>query len=422
MNNNLETEYYKLAEKMGFYYGRVGTHPLIPPEHVYFSLTNRCNLRCIMCDIAKNTSRVEDELTTAQVKDIVLQIKEMGIKHIIFSGGEPLLRSDLFEILEFAINSGIKMVDIITNGTLLTDDTIKKLVNLKLNHITISLDGLKLINSGIRGEMAFEKSERNIDKLNQCKAINNTSFPTLGINFTIMEKNIDDILPMVDFARSKKCNILVFQPILFNNTQMFEKKKSVLWPSEDKITRLREILVQLRDLKRTIEDLYIYTDDKILNALPDYFQGRRPGREFKCYEAIKRIVITYNGGIWSCMGIYGDLKKDKLKNIWFSEAAKKVRFGVKKCKEHCLQDCVYFPSQIYAEIKMFIRNIENSHDGANSEILNKLLERIDYYSGILSQGSGDYLLSPIKLFNLKKEIHQLNSMKALAKRKPRLKK
>lgn len=136
MDNNLEREYNKLQESLGFYFGRVISYPLIPPEHVYFSLTNRCNLRCKMCGIPQNSSEIEDGLSITKIKDITLQIKEMRIKHLIFFGGEPLLKEGLVEIVEFATAKDIEMVDIITNGILLSDDIIQKLIRVKLNHIT----------------------------------------------------------------------------------------------------------------------------------------------------------------------------------------------------------------------------------------------------------------------------------------------
>lgn len=355
-------EYIDFNEKIKFYLGRIISFPLTPVEHVYFSLTNRCNLRCKMCDIPREPSRREDELTTSQIKDIILQIKNMGIKHLIVSGGEPFLREDLFEILEFVKANNIEMVDIITNGLLLNSDSIQKLIRLKLNHITISLDGLGETNNEIRGKGVFGEVEKSLDELNYYKSKYKSSTPTVGINFTIMSENIEDILPMIEFARLKKCNIVTFQPVLFSNIKMFEKKKNSLWPSEGGINNLEETMEKTIKLKDSLNDICIGTDTAVLSAIPDYFKGKRPPKAFKCYEAIKRIVITGEGKVWSCIGIYGNLKEEGLKKIWFSLGAMRVRIKIRKCKEHCLQDCIYYPSDILGEIRKSFKKFRKIYE------------------------------------------------------------
>jgi len=76
---------------LGYYCSRAISQPLTVPEHVYFSLTNRCNLQCRMCSIGSSAADIKRELSTAKIKDIILEIKALGIQHLIFSGGEPLL-------------------------------------------------------------------------------------------------------------------------------------------------------------------------------------------------------------------------------------------------------------------------------------------------------------------------------------------
>jgi MoaA/NifB/PqqE/SkfB family radical SAM enzyme len=402
--NDLEKKYREFEEKLGFYFGRAASYPLIPPEHVYFPLTNRCNLRCQMCDISKNPSSIEEELSTDKIKEIIAQIKDMGIKHIIFSGGEPLLRQDLFEIIQFSVEKSIEMVDLITNGMLLNDDIIQRLIKLKLNHITISLDGLEENNDSIRGRGVFKNAENNIDKFNFYKSKYNSGSPTIGINFTIMDKNINDILPMVDFARGKGCNLILFQPILFNNTKMYEKRKNILWLSPASIVKLEGIIQQLIELKDESGGVFIYTDANVLRALPGYFEGKRPAGAFKCYEGIKRIVITYNGKLWSCLGIYGDLKTNRLQDIWLSKEAQAIRDKAKKCKEHCLQDCVYFPSNIKDQLNTFLKMIDNTGELEGVDFKNRLVGKIKHYIEAAYLRNKKTLLNISKNYAFDKEI------------------
>lgn len=415
MDENLEKQISGLKEKTGFYLSRVVSYPLIPPEHAYFSLTNRCNLRCQMCSIAKNPSRIEQELPVPKIKEIILQIKGLGIRHVIFSGGEPLLRQDLFEILEFAIGNGIVMTDLITNGMLLNEDIIRRLVEIGLNHITISLDGLKENTDRIRGQGVFDKARENMDKLNYYKNKYNSFLPTLGINFTVMDYNVEDILPMIEFASSNKCNIILFQPLLFSNTKMHQKRRNVLWPSEENILRLKDILGEVTSLKAKGPGVGIYTSDDVLKAIPDYFSGKRLSGSFKCHEGIKRVVITCDGKLWSCTGVYGDLNRDDLATIWYSKKAMAVRKTVKKCKSHCLQDCVYFPSNVVSEINDFV-NLTRHEE--KQEARTKILEMIEYYSGVVEALKKNYNLDFFEWLVFKNEVNKIVSLKEKIEKVP----
>jgi MoaA/NifB/PqqE/SkfB family radical SAM enzyme len=418
MNEYLERELIKLEDMVGFYTSRLISYPLIPPEHVYFSLTNRCCLRCVMCDIPKSSGRQSDELSADEAKKIILQIKELGVRHLILSGGEPLLREDLMELIRFSRENGIPWVDIITNGTLCNDEVAQSLIGSGLNHVTISLDGISGVNDAIRGEGSFAKSVEAINKLNYYKEKMKVTSPSIGINFTIMNKNINDILKIVEFAKNNKCNTVVFQPVLVSNISMCDRKKNALWPSAKEILLLEENIRKLISIKEETDDILIYTNPVILKAIPDYFRGKKPGRRFKCYEGIKRIVITCDGKLWSCKGIYGDLKKENLKQIWFSAQAQKIRDTVNKCKTHCLQDCVYFPMDISGQVEHFLSGIDEGQD--NHYVRQRIICRIDYcINELLKRVKPNFLsnfkqkrLEASKLSLIKKEVlknHKLMS-------------
>ncbi len=407
MNEFLERELIKLEDMIGFYTGRLIAHPFIPPEHVYFSLTNRCCLRCVMCDIPQSPGRREDELSTDEVKKIILQIKELGVRHLIFSGGEPLLRRDLTELIRFSRESGIFWVDIITNGILCNDEVAQTLIDSGLNHVTISLDGISEVNDAIRGWGSFAKSVEAIDKLNYYKEKMKLISPSIGINFTILNKNINDMLKIVEFAKSKKCNTVVLQPVLMSNVSMYDRKKNALWPSGKEMPLLEENICKLVTMKEETGGVLIYTDSAILKAIPGYFRGKKPGRRFKCYEGIKRIVITCDGKLWSCKGVYGDLKKENLRQAWFSVQAQKIRDTVNKCKAHCLQDCVYFPMDIEEQVEHFLSGIENDLDNAN--VRERIISRIDFCINELSKRIKSNFLGNFSQKRL--EIYKLNVLR-----------
>jgi radical SAM protein with 4Fe4S-binding SPASM domain len=102
---------------------------------VLWEITSRCNLRCRHCYISKG----ERELPWPEVKQIADSLSNLGIEEVILSGGEPLLRRDIFEIVDYLHKLG-HGVDVCTNGTLLTDDAARELSHY-LSEISVSLDG-----------------------------------------------------------------------------------------------------------------------------------------------------------------------------------------------------------------------------------------------------------------------------------------
>ncbi len=406
MDKYLERELIKVEDMIGFYASRIISYPLVPPEHVYFSLTNRCCLRCVMCDIPKSPGSQENELSADEVKRIILQIKDLGVRHLIFSGGEPLLRDDLIEFVRFSRENGIPWVDIITNGVLCDDQITQKLIKAGLNHVTVSLDGISEVNDIIRGEGSFQKSAAAIDKFNYYKDKLNARHPSIGINFTILNKNINDMLRIVEFAKSKRCNTVVLQPVLVSNISMHDRKKNALWPSEDELTILEKNIHILINMKEKDCQSIIYTDPAILKSIPGYFKGKRPGKHFKCYEAIKRIVITCDGKLWSCSGFYGDLRKDRLRQVWFSAEAQKIRSTVRRCKAHCLQDCVYFPMDLTRQVKRLLSGLGDNQD--NNGIHQRLIASIDY---CVAKLTGHMKSNFMSYLSLKRELNKLNAVK-----------
>lgn len=371
----LEKRWLDLKRNCDYYFSRVIDYPLCPPEHVYFSSTGRCNLKCKMCSIPRPENRIEDELTTLEVKTLIDQIADMKIDHLTFSGGEPLLRKDIFELIEYAVDKKIRMVDMISNGLLINEKAAKKLVSSGVTHITVSIDGLEEADDFIRGKGSFKKAVKALDLINKYR---NNNFPSLGINFTIMDCNIGHILPIIDLAREKQCNIVVFQPVLSDNTDMQERNRNELWVSQKNIPLLKKTMEEVINLKKTMRDLTIHVNERILAMVADYFSGLPLGGNLQCYECIVRIVVSHNGDLWTCKGIYGNMKTGLLRSRWLSFKAKTIRQDIKQCQNHCLQSCIHLAelSDVYSEIGKFESAITGGQaDGEYGEKLTALLER-----------------------------------------------
>jgi len=161
-----------------------------PIPVVVWNTTSKCNLKCIHC-YANAGSQSDAELTTDEAKDFLNDLAEMRIPVLLFSGGESLLRKDLFELASFITSKGIS-ISLSTNGTLISEEIAEKLKKAGFSYIGVSIDGLQDTNDKFRRiKGAFDKAFRGL--LNSKDAGLMT-----GIRFTVTRYNLNDIPDVID--------------------------------------------------------------------------------------------------------------------------------------------------------------------------------------------------------------------------------
>ena len=116
---------------------------------VVWNVTRRCNLKCVHCYAHAQDRNFSNELSTAQGKDLIDDLARFGAPVLLFSGGEPLVRKDLPQLAEYAVQKGMRAV-ISTNGTLITPEIAGRLAELELSYAGISLDGQEPFHDGFR--------------------------------------------------------------------------------------------------------------------------------------------------------------------------------------------------------------------------------------------------------------------------------
>jgi len=107
---------------------------------VVWNVTLRCNLRCAHCYIDASSAAAAGELTTDEARAMIDDLAAMGVPVLLFSGGEPLLREDIFELAPYAASKGVRPV-LSTNGVLITDDVAKRIRDAGFQYAGISIDG-----------------------------------------------------------------------------------------------------------------------------------------------------------------------------------------------------------------------------------------------------------------------------------------
>jgi radical SAM protein with 4Fe4S-binding SPASM domain len=111
------------------------------PFLVVWDFTHVCNLKCKHC-YQRADKPLPDELTTGEARDLIRELADADVVAIAFSGGEPLLRPDFFELAAYARSLGIH-VSVATNGTTLTKEVARRLKEIDINYVEISLDGAR---------------------------------------------------------------------------------------------------------------------------------------------------------------------------------------------------------------------------------------------------------------------------------------
>lgn len=167
---------------------------------LFWESTQRCNLACSHCRM--DTERTYKELSTEQVFEMIDAIKAFSDPIFVISGGEPLMRLDIFEIVDYANQKGLKIA-LATNGTLIDQVITSKIKDSGIRRVSVSIDGIdaKTHDAFRRFEGAFDKAMTGIDFLVK-------SGISCQINATLTKQNVHQLEEMIKLAISKKADAI----------------------------------------------------------------------------------------------------------------------------------------------------------------------------------------------------------------------
>ena len=158
---------------------------------VVWNTTKACNLSCDHCYVAADTDRAPGELTTSEGKRLLEQLAAYGVPVVLFSGGEPLVREDLAELVGYATDLGLRAV-LSTNGTLLTAERARALAAAGLSYAGVSVDGRRETNDAFRGQRgAFDAAVRGME------AAMDAGLKT-GLRYTLTDRTAPDMAGVID--------------------------------------------------------------------------------------------------------------------------------------------------------------------------------------------------------------------------------
>jgi len=287
--------------------------------------TYRCNAHCQMCLSWKHPTVESEEFSP----DILEKIPR-GMKRLNITGGEPLLRRDLIDIVS-VLNKKTKRLELSTNGYY-TDRIVQ--IAERFPHITIriSVEGLPQLNDKVRGlKNGFDHALRTLLKLK------NRGIKDIGFATVISQQNIKDLLALYTLTSGLEVE---FSQSTMHNSFYFHKYDNKL---EDIVTIKATMLKfierllnsQRRDSKMRVKDWFrAYINLGLLR----FIEGKK--RLLACRAGTDSFFVDPRGRILACNGssepwVMGDLSTHDFNQIWHSEEAEQVRRLVRECKKNC---------------------------------------------------------------------------------------
>jgi MoaA/NifB/PqqE/SkfB family radical SAM enzyme len=295
------------------------------PSSIMFLLTERCNARCVHCDIWKNRGK-EDSPGLDGWSRVLRELRSwLGPKPIVFTGGEALLRPFTLDLVNEAKGLGFPL-EVLTNGYWRDQTKIEKLAKANPWRITMSLDGVGDTHSIIRGrEDFFERSNQTLETLLRVREQDKHTY-TVRLKTVIMRQNLDQVGAIAKFATRPGVEVL-YQPVEQNYAAHGDPlwfESSANWPQDtEKAVAAVEELIRLKR-----EGLHIANSESGLAQMLPYF--REPAklavltqthlarnRKPLC-AALNSLQFQSNGDVTVCSNRspVGNIREQSVRQIW----------------------------------------------------------------------------------------------------------
>ncbi len=367
------------------------------PKLMTWNVTNRCNSRCVMCEIHQRGTSSGEEITPSEFAKLLEDPALKALELIRITGGEPFLRRDLPELVAIiGLHTGVKIIYITTNGSF--PERLKKVVETADKggarlHVQVSLDALDATHDQLRCvEGMAEKAKETCSRIAELKK--RYDFYG-GINQTVMRDTLQHMESVHEYAKGLGLGHHMFLGAEFHEG----KDMNGVDPLENEMTFTPEGGMNEDELK----EFY-----RLHNMLKRDGSGTGPRRDFAssllrdiseeylneggrnrvlagrsvpnppCMAMFTHFRLAPNGTIYACSALnnysVGNIKKSSFSEIWHGESAAKLRRKVLACKG-CWIECDINPSIFFSGdiIPWFIRRAVADPDFRRSYFLPHLL-------------------------------------------------
>ena len=222
-----------------------------------WNFTNRCNLSCLHC-YSKATLDSKDTLSTQDILDTLPKLKENGIKFLIFSGGEPFTRADIYDIAAACKELGI-ITYLSTNGLYVKSSNAQKILE-TFNYVGISIDGRPETHDKFRGlKGAFEESMKSV------RLLNSYGISKVGIRFTITKETLPDLEYIFDLAEKENIPKIYISHLVYSGRGLDNLKMDI--SKEQRIEAVNYIINKAFEYYNEGRDIEIVTGNMEMDAI-----------------------------------------------------------------------------------------------------------------------------------------------------------
>jgi radical SAM protein with 4Fe4S-binding SPASM domain len=275
-------------------------------RYLFWETTRACNLRCRHCGSDCSVAK-PDELTTGEIKSAFQSIAsdfDAGSIMVAVTGGEPLLRKDLFDVMGYASGLGFKW-GMVTNGMLVNEEVVERCRRAGMGTVTVSVDGLKEAHEYIRKGSSFERA---IEALKLFKG----HFRVVQATTCVSQYNIGDLQGLYELFGG--LGIDEWRMLTVNAIgRAKDDPKFVLRPAQ-----LRSLLTFIAERRREKGLRTTFEEEGFLGL---EFEGKVRDSLFYCPAGINIAGILANGDIGACPNlpeelVQGNVRKDRFKDVW----------------------------------------------------------------------------------------------------------
>jgi Fe-coproporphyrin III synthase len=314
---------------------------------VVWNITRACNLKCVHCYNDSGACKADDELSTAQAKAVLDDLVQFGVPSVLFSGGEPLMRPDLFELIGYAVERGVRTV-ISTNGTLITTEKAKQIKQHGVSYVGISLDGIGPVNDKFRGVTgAFERAAEGIRNCQDAGV-------RIGLRLTLTKKNVQDLESLFDFFESQQIERACFYHFVPSGRGGTMADEDLTHAQSREAVEM--ILAKTKSFKQAGRVTDILTVDNHVDGVYVYLKLKQ--EDSKRADEVWKLLTWNGGGMYSsgvgigCIDFHGkvhpdqfwwhydlgDVRDKPFSNIWMDTGNPLLR-GLKDRRNHIKGRC-----------------------------------------------------------------------------------
>lgn len=284
------------------------------PLALIAELTHRCPLHCVYCSNPLELSNRAEELPTEIWSRVFQEAARLGVLQADFTGGEPLARPDILELIRAARTAGL-YVNLITSGMPLDEDRLAKLIQAGLDHLQLSFQGAREETAQeISGTKSHQQKLRVLEWLKKVRV-------AVTLNFVIHRRNIDQIEEMLQIAESSSATRIEFANVQYYGWA-FANRENLL-PTKAQLDRSLEAIKSAEARLRG--------KIRIESVVPDYY-AKYPKPCMGGWGR-KLMLITPQGEALPCHAAkiipdlqFANVKQSSLSEIWeTSEAFQKFR-------------------------------------------------------------------------------------------------